>query len=79
MRDQEGNPTGVLKDHATSLVEKVMPPLSVREQDAAMQAAMHEAASHGVTSVQNLWDSTSDTFSAEQIPRISEVRAPRRS
>ena len=34
VRDQDGNPTGVLKDHATSLVEKVMPPLSEQEQDA---------------------------------------------
>ncbi len=67
VRDKDGNPTGILKDHATSLVEKVMPALSVREQDAAMQAAMHEAASHGVTSVQNLWDSTSDTFSADKL------------
>ncbi|HEY7964839.1 MAG: amidohydrolase [Steroidobacterales bacterium] len=67
VRDQDGNPTGVLKDHATSLVEKVMPPLSEQEQDAAMRAAMHEAASHGVTSVHNLWDSTSDTFSAVRL------------
>jgi hypothetical protein len=32
-----------------------------------MRAAMHEAASHGVTSVHNLWDSTSDTFSAVRL------------
>lgn len=64
VRDPDGNPTGVLKDHATSLVERVMPPPSEREQDAALKAAMHEAASHGVTSVQNMWDSTSDPFSA---------------
>jgi hypothetical protein len=64
VRDKEGNPTGILKDHATSLVERIMPPSSERELDAALQAAMHEAASHGVTSVQNLWDSTSDPFSA---------------
>jgi predicted amidohydrolase YtcJ len=64
VRDKDGNPTGILKDHATSLVERIMPPPSERELDAALKAAMHEAASHGVTSVQNLWDSTSDPFSA---------------
>jgi len=64
VRDKDGNPTGVLKDHATSLVERVIPPPSERELDADLKAAMHEAASHGVTSVQNMWDSTSDAFSA---------------
>lgn len=67
VRDKDGNPTGVLKDHATSLVERVMPPPSDRELDAALKAAMREAASHGVTSVQNLWDSTSDPFSAMKL------------
>ncbi len=64
VRDQDGNPTGILKDEATSLVERVMPPLSERELDAAMRAAMREAASHGVTSVQNMWDSPTDQHSA---------------
>ena len=64
VRDKEGNPTGILKDEATSLVERVMPPLSERELDVALEAAMHEAASHGVTSVQNLADSLVDPYSA---------------
>jgi len=67
VRDKEGNPTGILKDHATSLVESVMPPPSERELDAALEAAMREAASHGVTSVQNMWDSTTDPFSAVKL------------
>jgi predicted amidohydrolase YtcJ len=67
VRDQDGNPTGILKDHATSLVERVMPSPSERELDAALKAAMHEAASHGVTSVQNLWDSTTDPYSAAKL------------
>src|SRR5262249_46282745 len=64
VRDKDGNPTGVLKDHATSLVERSMPPPSERELDAALEAAMREAARQGVTSVQNMWDSTSDPYSA---------------
>src|SRR5262249_32871313 len=39
-------------------------PLSERELDAAMKAAMTEAARHGVTSVQNMWDSPADRHSA---------------
>jgi predicted amidohydrolase YtcJ len=64
VRDKEGNPTGILKDEATSLVERVMPPLSARELDAALTAAIHESASHGVTSVQNMWDGPADQYSA---------------
>jgi predicted amidohydrolase YtcJ len=59
-RDGAGNPTGILKDAATGLVERVMPPWSARELDAAMTAAMGEAARHGVTSVQNMADSSTD-------------------
>jgi predicted amidohydrolase YtcJ len=64
VRDEGGNPTGILKDAATSLVERVMPPKSDNELDAALNAAMREAASHGVTSVQNMWDSPADQHSA---------------
>lgn len=60
VRDQEGNPTGILKDAATALVERVMPPLSPEEQDRAMHAAMREAAARGVTSVQNMADTAED-------------------
>jgi predicted amidohydrolase YtcJ len=67
VRNNDGNPTGILKDEATSLVERVIPPPSGRELDAALQAAMQEAAKHGVTSVQNLWDSTTDPYSAEKL------------
>jgi predicted amidohydrolase YtcJ len=37
-----------------------MPPLSAEEQDRAMAAAMREAAAHGVTSVQNMAESSED-------------------
>ncbi|MFZ0392302.1 MAG: amidohydrolase, partial [Terracidiphilus sp.] len=38
----------------------IMPPPSPEEQDRAMEAAMHEAARHGVTSVQNMANSPDD-------------------
>jgi predicted amidohydrolase YtcJ len=64
VRDADGNPTGILKDAATALVERVMPRLSEKELDAAMTAAMREAAAHGVTSVQNMADSSTDQDTA---------------
>src|ERR1700686_3986148 len=48
-RDKDGNPTGILKEAATGLVERILPPLSAEEEDQAMEAAMREAVAHGVT------------------------------
>jgi predicted amidohydrolase YtcJ len=64
LRDNDGNPTGILKDEATGLVERVLPALSSRALDAGMTAALREAARHGVTSVQNLADSPTDQDAA---------------
>jgi predicted amidohydrolase YtcJ len=64
VRDSAGNPTGVLRDQATGLVERIVPALSATELDAAMNAAMREAARHGVTSVQNLVDAPTERETA---------------
>jgi predicted amidohydrolase YtcJ len=61
VRDAAGNPTGIFKDAAVALIMRKMPPLSEKELDAAMDAAMAEAARHGVTSVQNMAGSATDT------------------
>jgi predicted amidohydrolase YtcJ len=53
-RDQQGNPTGVLKDAATSLVDKVIPDLTHDQRVHAVQRALAHAASVGVTSVQDM-------------------------
>ena len=67
VRDAAGNPTGVLRDQATGLVERVVPDLSAVELDAAMTAALHEAARHGVTSVQNLVDTPTEQDTATKL------------
>jgi predicted amidohydrolase YtcJ len=54
VRDQQGNPTGVLKDAATSLVDKVIPDLTHDQRVHAVQRALAHAASVGVTSVQDM-------------------------
>ncbi|HEY0797367.1 MAG TPA: amidohydrolase [Acidisarcina sp.] len=61
VRDAAGNPTGIFKDAATALISRVVPPLTTAQMDRAMAAAMHYAAANGVTSVQNLAGSTTDT------------------
>ncbi|MGZ4816048.1 MAG: amidohydrolase, partial [Terriglobales bacterium] len=54
VKDAEGNPTGVLKDAAQSLVFKVIPPLSHERRLRAAKRALSYAARLGVTSVQTM-------------------------
>lgn len=51
VRDPSGEPTGILKDNAVSLVNRVVPPPSAEMLDRALDAATRYAAEHGVTSV----------------------------
>jgi predicted amidohydrolase YtcJ len=54
VRDMEGNPTGILKDAATELVERVIPAPSEEQIRTAIKAAQTYANSQGVTSVQDM-------------------------
>jgi predicted amidohydrolase YtcJ len=54
VRDEHGNPTGALKDAATDLMAKAIPPLSHEQRLHAIRRALAHAASLGVTSVQHM-------------------------
>ncbi len=54
VRTADGEPTGILKDAAMNLVYRKIPDASSKERDAALQAAMREAARYGVTSIQDI-------------------------
>jgi predicted amidohydrolase YtcJ len=60
VHDAQGNPTGVLRDAAQELVEKVMPPMTPAHRMRAIHQAMDHAASLGVTSVQHMNPSYDD-------------------
>jgi predicted amidohydrolase YtcJ len=53
-RDKDGNPTGIFKDAAKDLVERIIPPPSDTQVDAALLAAQQYALENGVTSVQDM-------------------------
>ncbi|WP_353072447.1 amidohydrolase [Tunturiibacter gelidoferens] len=67
-RDKDGNPTGILKDAAIALVQRIMPPLSPKEESQAM-----EAAAHGVTSVQNMADSSEDRGQPDNFREFQKI------
>ena len=54
VRDASGNPTGIFKDAASSYIEKVIPAPSFEQQLEMAQAASDNAASFGITSVQDM-------------------------
>ena len=54
VRDEAGEPTGVLKDAAMNAVYKVIPEPNAEEVTEAVKAAMRYAAENGVTSVQDM-------------------------
>ena len=54
VRDAAGNPTGMMKDNARGMVDRVEPPPPAELSDRALDAAMRYVAARGVTSVHNM-------------------------
>jgi predicted amidohydrolase YtcJ len=68
-----GEPTGVLKDTAMSLVERVIPPEGFEDKLAAARAASDYAAKLGVTSVQDMSAGT-DAGVYQELLRRGELK-----
>ena len=60
VRDRRGEPTGLLKGAAMSLVERVVPPPTREERAKALQLAIRDASRQGITSVQDLGAAAGD-------------------
>jgi hypothetical protein len=67
-KDARGEPTGILKDKAMDLMRRAMPPRSPARMRLAVQAALREAARHGVTTVQ-------DNSPVESLPVYLDLQA----
>jgi predicted amidohydrolase YtcJ len=78
VRDASGEPTGILKDNATSLVERARPRPSAEMMNRALDAAMQYVAARGVTSVVHMgtWDDLEVFRRARQAGRLrTRIRA----
>ncbi len=73
VRDAQGNPTGDLKDAATDIVFKVIPPLSHEQRLRAVGQALAYAASLGVTSVQNMDPDYADIAAYAELLQSGEL------
>lgn len=69
VRDEEGKPTGILKDNAMALINSVLPAPSHRQLDREAKAAMEYVASNGVTSVHDM-----DTWRSLETYRRAEAQ-----
>jgi predicted amidohydrolase YtcJ len=54
--DANGEPTGILRESATGLIEKIIPPPTPEERRRGAELAINDALAHGVTSAQDLSD-----------------------
>lgn len=75
VRDAQGNPTGVLKDAAQSLVYRVMPPQTHDQVLRAVKRALAYAASLGVTSVQDMGPSYQEIGIYDELADRGELTA----
>ena len=72
VRDARGNPTGVLKDNAMALVERVVPVPTEQQLDRALASASAYVAAQGVTTVHDM----ADLQSLDHLPPRTARRAP---
>ncbi|MBI9073117.1 MAG: amidohydrolase [Melioribacteraceae bacterium] len=59
VRDELGNPTGMLKDEAMKLIQKLIPQPEKHDLKIAMRNAFSEAAKNGVTTITDICDAKS--------------------
>ncbi len=67
MRDDKGEPTGLLKEAARDLVEILIPPPNAEERYRALKRLLDRAASYGLTSAQNA------SFDRAELPTFERV------
>ncbi|HEX7938368.1 MAG TPA: amidohydrolase family protein, partial [Gemmatimonadaceae bacterium] len=73
VRDASGEPTGIFKDNATSIVDHAIPDPLPAQEDAALAAAMKYVAEQGVTSVHNM-GSWSDLAAFQRAEKAGKLR-----
>jgi predicted amidohydrolase YtcJ len=73
VRDAAGQPTGALKDAAAELMEQVIPAPTPAQRRRFIMDALHEAASHGVTSVQDMYEDYGNLAMYSQLLREGQL------
>jgi predicted amidohydrolase YtcJ len=75
VRDAQGNPTGLLKDAAMSLVDHVIPTITPQRRMRAAKRGLEHAASLGVTSLQDMNPENADLATYSLLAERGELTA----
>ncbi|HEY4258454.1 MAG TPA: amidohydrolase [Candidatus Udaeobacter sp.] len=75
VRDASGNPTGIFKDAAMTLMYKAIPPMSREQRVRVARRALEHAASLGVTSVQHMNPEFADVAAYSKLAENGELTA----
>lgn len=73
VRDANGNPSGIFKDAAMTLMSKAIPPMTHEQRLRAARGAIKHAASLGVTSVQHMNPEFADVFAYSELAEKGEL------
>jgi predicted amidohydrolase YtcJ len=73
IRDEDGRPTGILKDNAMLLVQQATPEPTERQLDSYLDAAMQYVAANGVTTVHDMFDNVADGWAGLETYRRAEA------
>ncbi len=74
VRDDDGRPTGILKDNAMLLVQEAIPAPTDRQLDGYLAAAMQYVAANGVTTVHDMFDNSDEGWMALDTYRRAAAR-----
>jgi len=69
LRDEQGNPTGILVDNAIDLVARKMPSLSMKHQLSLLKISLAAIASEGITSVH---DAGISSFTVDAFKKLAQ-------
>ncbi len=75
VRDERGEPTGILKDAAIRLVVSIIPPATPLRRQRAAKRALEHAASVGVTSIQHMNPTSADVALYEKLADRGDLTA----
>ena len=73
VRDATGEPTGVFKEHAQSLVRRLVPAWTDADREDAVRAAVRTAHAFGVTSVQNAGDGPEEMALFDRLRKAGDL------
>jgi predicted amidohydrolase YtcJ len=72
-KDASGEPDGMIRENATQLIKKIIPPVSHADRAKSFRAAFAYVTSHGWTGAHDMWQSFDDVLMLEGLAQKGEL------